>query len=135
MRAVDTNVLVRALTGDDDVQSPVARAFIKHNAPVWVPHTVLAETIWVLESVYGCGKAQLLDALKGIIDNKDLALEDPSVARAAVALYASKGKSSFDDFLILEIARKAGHLPLATFDKVLGKSEGALHLATKGVVP
>jgi predicted nucleic-acid-binding protein len=130
MRSVDTNVLVRALTGDDAVQSPAARAFIKSNAPVWIPQIVLAETIWVLESVYDCGKAQLLDALKGIIDNKDLALEDPTIARAAVALYESKGKAGFDDFLILEIARKAGHLPLATFDKALGKSEGALHLAT-----
>jgi predicted nucleic-acid-binding protein len=125
MQAVDTNVLVRALTGDDPVQSPVAAAFISDNGPVWVSHVVLVETVWVLESVYDCGKPQLVEALKRIIDNKDLALEEPTVARAALANYQGKTKASFDDCLILEIARKAGHVPLATFDKALGKSEGA----------
>ena len=56
MRSVDTNVLIRALTGDDPVQSPAAGAFIQANAPVWVSLVVLVETIWVLESVYDCGK-------------------------------------------------------------------------------
>jgi len=58
MRSVDTNVLVRALTGDDPAQSPAARAFIRENGPVWVAQVVLVETLWVLESVYGCGKPQ-----------------------------------------------------------------------------
>ena len=130
MRAVDTNVLVRALTGDDTVQSPAAKAFIRSNAPVWISHVVLVQTIWVLNSVYGCGKPQLIEALKRIIDNKDMAMEEPSVARAALALYESTGKASFDDCLILEIARKAGHLPLATFDRALGKTDGAQPLIT-----
>ena len=124
MRAVDTNVLIRALTGDDFVQSPAAEAFIRDHAPVWVSHVVLVETVWVLESVYDCGKSQLVEAMKRIIDNKDLSLEDPAVVRAALALYQVKGKVTFEDCLILEIARKAGHLPLATFDKALGKFEG-----------
>lgn len=125
MRAVDTNVLIRALTGDDFVQSPAAEAFIRDHAPVWVSHVVLVETVWVLESVYDCGKPQLVEAMKRIIDNKDLSLDDPAVVRAALALYQSKGKVTFEDCLILEIARKAGHLPLATFDKAFGKFEGA----------
>ncbi len=125
MQAVDTNVLVRALTGDDPGQSPAAAAFIQGHAPVWVSHVVLVETVWVLESVYDCGKPQLVEALKRMVDNKDLALEDPAVLRSALALYESKGKVHFEDCLILEIARQSGHLPLATFDKALGKCEGA----------
>lgn len=125
MRAVDTNILVRALTGDDPVQSPAAEAFIQANAPVWVSHVALVETVWVLDSVYDCGKPQLIEALKRIIDNKELALEEPTVVRSALARYQSKGKIHFEDCMILEIARKAGHLPLATFDKALGKSDGA----------
>lgn len=125
MRAVDTNVLIRALTGDDSGQSPVAEAFIRDNAPVWVSHVVLVETVWVLESVYDCGKPQVGEAMKRILDNKDMALEEPAVVRAALALYQSRGKVNFEDCMILEIARNAGHLPLATFDKALGKFEGA----------
>jgi predicted nucleic-acid-binding protein len=129
MRSVDTNVLVRALTGDDPVQGALAVAFIRDHAPVWVSHAVLLETVWVLESVYGCGKPQLAEALKRIIDNRELSLEEPAVARAALALYQAKGKVTFEDCLILESARKAGHLPLATFDKALGRLEGALSLS------
>ena len=125
MRAVDTNVLVRALTGDDPIQSPAAEAFIKANAPVWVSHITLVELIWVLDSVYGCGKPQLVEALTRIVDNKELALEDPDVVRSAIGLYQTKGKIHFEDCMILEIARKAGHLPLVTFDQALGKTEGA----------
>lgn len=125
MRSIDTNILVRALTGDDKVQSPAAVAFIQQNGPVWISHAVLMETMWVLEAVYNQAKPQLVKALARISDNKDLALEEPAVVRAALLLYQSKGKLDFEDCLILEIARKAGHLPLSTFDKVLAKTEGA----------
>jgi len=125
MQAVDTNVLVRALTGDDLRQSPAAEAFIRDHTPVWVSHVVLVETVWVLESVYVCGKPQVVKAMTRIIDNKDLILEEPAVVRAALALYQSNRKVHFEDCMILEIARRAGHQPLATFDKALGKLPGA----------
>ena len=129
MRAVDTNVLIRALTRDDPGQGPLAETFIRDYAPVWVSHLVLVETVWVLESVYGCLKPQLVGALARIIDNRELILEEPTVVRAALSLYQTQGKVQFEDCMILEIARRAGHLPLATFDKALGKAEGALILS------
>jgi predicted nucleic-acid-binding protein len=125
MQAVDTSLLVRALTRDDSRQSPAAEAFIRDQAPVWISHVVLVETIRVLESVYGCTKPQLIEAMTRIVDNKDLFLEEPSIVRAALALYQTEKKVHFEDCITLESARKAGHLPLATFDKALGRLEGA----------
>lgn len=125
MRSVDTNILIRALTMDDKVQSPAAAAFIQQNGPVWISHAVLLETMWVLESVYDQAKPQLVLALARISDNKALALDDPTVVRAALDLYRSRGKLDFEDCLILELARAAGHLPLTTFDKTLAKADGA----------
>ena len=125
MRAVDANVLIRALTGDDPVHRRMAREFIRVSGSVWVSHVVLIETVWVLDSVYGCEKRQLVEALGRILDNKELALEDPAVVRAALTLFRSKAKVGFSDCMVLERARSAGHLPLATFDKALGKAEGA----------
>jgi predicted nucleic-acid-binding protein len=128
MRAIDTNVLVRVLTGDDAAQSGTAAAFIQAEGPAWVSHVVLVETIWVLESVYERSKAQLVEALHRILDNRELAVEDTAVACAALDRYQGRGKLDFGDCLILEIARKAGHLPLATFDKALGRTPGAYQL-------
>ena len=51
MRAVDTNVLVRLIVRDDPAQVDRAEAFVARGA--WVSLLVLAETIWVLKSVYG----------------------------------------------------------------------------------
>jgi len=129
MRSVDTNVLVRVLTGDEALQSPAAEAFVRAHAPVWVSNLVLVETFWVLESVYERTKPQMVEAMRRIVDNKELALEDATVVRAALVRYQTKGKVSFEDCMILEQARKAGHLPLATFDKALGRIEGAESLS------
>ena len=57
MRAVDTNVLVRLIVRDDPAQVEKAESFVAHGA--WVSQTVLAETVWVLESVYGLDRAQI----------------------------------------------------------------------------
>src|SRR5438270_521369 len=51
MLAVDTNVLVRLIVRDDPSQVRVAEEFVSKGA--WVSHPVLAETVWVLDSVYG----------------------------------------------------------------------------------
>ena len=51
MRAIDTNVLVRLIVRDDSAQVERAEAFVAQGA--WVSQLVLAETVWVLDSVYG----------------------------------------------------------------------------------
>ena len=51
----------------------------------------------------------------------------PQVA-AALTAFRARPKLGFVDCLILEIARKAGHLPLGTFDRELGKLDGAERL-------
>jgi predicted nucleic-acid-binding protein len=50
MRAVDTNVVIRLVTGDDPAQMVLAESFIANGA--WVPFLVLAEAIWVLHTVF-----------------------------------------------------------------------------------
>ena len=52
MRAVDTNVVVRYLTGDQPEQAARAREVFRAGQ-VFVSTTVLLESDWVLRSVYG----------------------------------------------------------------------------------
>lgn len=60
MLAVDTNVLVRLLARDDVSQVRAAEASITKGA--WVSQLVLAETLWVLDSVYDLSRAQIATA-------------------------------------------------------------------------
>jgi predicted nucleic acid-binding protein len=56
---------------------------------------------------------------------KRYAREDANVVAAALEYFRAKPSMGFSDSLIVEIARKAGHLPLGTFDGALGKFDGA----------
>lgn len=121
MRAVDTNVLVRVVTRDDPRQLASAEAFLAKGA--WVSHLALAELIWVLESVYVLKPAQIAVAVDMLLAHEHLAIQDSDVVEAALRTFRSSG-IGFTDCLLLATARKAGHLPLGTFDRRLSKLDG-----------
>jgi predicted nucleic-acid-binding protein len=126
MRAVDTNVLVRLVTRDDPRQVKAAEAFVAKGA--WVSHLVLVESMWVLSSVYERGPSEIATAVEMLLSHKHLTLQDPDVVVAALAHYFERPAIGFSDCLVLEVARKAGHLPLGTFDQNLSKLDGIQRL-------
>lgn len=126
MRAVDTDVLVRLVTRDDARQVAAAEAFVDNGA--WVPHLVLAEAMWVLASVYDLEPAEIAIAVEMLLNHKELKLQDSDVVAAALEQFRKRPKLGFSDCLVLEIARAAGHSPLGTFDRELGKLNGAQRL-------
>lgn len=126
MRAVDTNVLVRVLIRDDARQAVAADAFVARGA--WVSHLVLAEALWILRSVYDVDHERVANAVEMLLGHESFALQDPDVVAAALAQYRRRPTLRFSDCLILEIARKAGHVPLGTFDRELSKLDGAERL-------
>jgi len=130
MRAVDTNILVRVITRDDAQQVAAAEAWIEAGA--WVSHLVLAEVSWVLESVYDLEPGQIATAFEMLLDHKQLSLQDNDVVARALAHFRKRPSLGFSDCLVLEIARSAGHLPLGTFDRGLGKLDGANLLRKHG---
>jgi predicted nucleic-acid-binding protein len=126
MRAVDTNVLVRLMTRDDPRQVAAAEAFVAPGA--WVPHVVLVEAVWVFVSVYGLEPAAVATAVDMLLNHQDLTVQDGDVVTAALDQFRAKPAVGFSDCLVLEVARKAGHLPLGTFDRSLARLDGAQRL-------
>lgn len=127
MRAVDTNVLVRLVVRDDARQAASAEAFIAKGA--WVSHLVLAETAWVLSEVYELHAADVAKAIGMLLRHKSITLQDGDTVTAALTHFISKPSLGFSDCLVLETARKAGHLPLGSFDRNLSKLEGVERLS------
>jgi predicted nucleic-acid-binding protein len=123
MRAIDTNVLVRLVTRDDEQQVAAAEAFVEKGA--WVPQLAVAEATWVLSAVYDLDARAIATAVEMLLNHKDLTLEGSEVVAYALERFRKRPALGFSDCLMLEAARKAGHLPLGTFDRVLGKLEGA----------
>jgi predicted nucleic-acid-binding protein len=126
MRAVDTNVLVRLIARDDHKQVSGAESFVAHGA--WVSHVVLVEAVWVLASVYELEAPAIATAVEMLLNHRDLTIQDSDAVAAALEQYRVRPAVSFSDCLVLEVAHKAGHLPLATFDRDLGKLDGAQRL-------
>lgn len=126
MRAVDTNLLVRLLTRDDVKQAAAAEVFIEKGA--WVSHLVLAETRWVLDEVYNRSPSQISNAVELLLNHKSLILQDSDAVALALDNFRSRPSLGFSDCLVLEIACKAGHLPLGSFDRNLAKLDGVQRL-------
>ena len=126
MRAVDTNVLVRLIARDDARQVAAAEAYVANGA--WVSHLVLAETIWVLASIYERGRAEIGSVIDGLLRHQTLTLQDADVVEAALQDYRASRKVGFSDCLLVHVARKAGHFPLGTFDRELGRQAGTERL-------
>lgn len=82
MIAVDTNILVRLLTGDDPRQSAAARALFAAE-PIWIAKTVLLETDRVLTSRYGFERSAIHGAFTKLLGLQNVQAEDePGVAAA-----------------------------------------------------
>jgi predicted nucleic-acid-binding protein len=126
MRAVDTNVLVRLMTRDDARQVAVAEAFVANGA--WVPHLAVAEATWVLAAVYDRPPQAIATAIEMLLNHEHLTVQDSETVAAAVAQFRQRPKVGFSDCLMVEVARKAGLTPVGTFDRDLGRIDGAQRL-------
>jgi predicted nucleic-acid-binding protein len=126
LRAVDTNVLVRLITHDDARQLAAAEDFV--SAGAWVPHIALAEASWVLASVYELQPRAIATAIAMLLNHRDLSVQEPEVVTAALETFRRRPSLGFSDCLLLEVAKKAGHLPLGTFDRDLARLEAVTRL-------
>jgi len=132
MGAVDTSVLVRLLTRDDEAQTAAAEMLVAPGA--WISQLVLVETLWVLESVYDVDVRGRAKAVEMLLSHRELTVQDPDVVERALGHFRKRPSLGFSDCLVVEAARKAGHGPLGTFDRELARVEGAepLHARPAG---
>ncbi len=119
MLGIDTNVLIRYLTRDNQPLYENARRLIDREVakgkPVLVSLLVLLQTEWVLRSRYEMAKAEIIAAFSALLDTADLAFEDePSLE---TAIYTWKESAvDFADCLIDARNRRLGCRATATFD-------------------
>lgn len=114
MNAVDTNVVVRFLVHDDLKQSAAADRIFA-SGPVWIAKTVLLETEWVLEKLYGYPQRAIREALLGLLGLKNVHIEDAGDVAAGLAL-AFQGIELAD---ALHLAGRPQGAAFMSFDQAL----------------
>jgi predicted nucleic acid-binding protein len=115
--AVDTNVVMRLLVNDDRQQGTVARALFE-SEEVWIGVTVLLESAWVLESIYGLGTKDVVKALRGVLGLPNVRAENAAAVAAALGA-AGSGLELAD---ALHLARSPESAEFATFDRGLSRA-------------
>ncbi|MBK7742258.1 MAG: type II toxin-antitoxin system VapC family toxin [Betaproteobacteria bacterium] len=127
MLGLDTNVLVRFLVRDDEVQFERARKLIKREVAagrrVFVSQLVLLETEWVLRSRYGLPKDLIIEAVSGLLGATDVRFEDEPAIEEALFLWKD-ATADFADCLIGARNRRLGCRATTTFDAKASKLPG-----------
>lgn len=133
MIAVDTNILVRALTDDSSAveQTALARKLIQQSGQVFVAQIVQVEFAWVLGCAYKLPKADLLAALETLLADDAYCLQEEDHFRKALKYFQS-GNAGFADALIA-VESQAKQLELWTFDRKLGNQPGVVRLTEQSL--
>ena len=114
----DTNVLVRAMTGDDARQSKIARAALAKADVVALALPALCELVRVLSQGYNIPAAEIADAIRRLINGATVAVNRPAV-EAGLALLDAGG--DFADGIIAYEGNWLGAEIFVSFDKKAAK--------------
>ena len=119
MIGLDTNVVVRYITQDDDIQSHVASRLFDSLSPAepgYISLVALIETVWVLRSYYGASRQQIHGVIERLLRARGVAVERSDLVWLALSDYA-RGKADFSDYLVERSGRSAGCEYTVTFDR------------------
>ncbi len=114
MKAVDTNVLVRAFQVDDPVAAAIAQKALANADRLYISTATLCELVWVLRSTYGRRRQDVAGILEELIESEGVVMERGQ-ARAGLDMLERGG--DFADGVILHDALLAGADPVLTFDR------------------
>lgn len=127
MLGIDTNVLVRFLVRDNEVQFEKARKLIKREVAagscVFVNQLVLLETEWVLRNRYSLAKNLIIQGISGLLDASDVRFEDEPAVEEALFIWKDSA-ADFADCLVGAKNRRLGCRATATFDMKASKLPG-----------
>jgi predicted nucleic-acid-binding protein len=122
--ALDTNLLVRLLTGDDPEQARRVADLIDASPACFVPITVVLELEWVLRGAYRLERGAVIAALEGLMAIRQVHLEQEDLVRQALAWH----QQGLDFADALHLLRSEGCARFATLDRALAKTTAGLQL-------
>ena len=135
MIAFDTNVVVRLIVQDDKAQAELARRVLEEACEAgercFLSDPVLCELEWVLDSVYGASRQDILAAVQDLVSRDIFLFEDHDALCRALDAY-DRGKGDLSDYLIGAKGQARGARAIFTFDRALRDQAGFVVL--KGLI-
>jgi predicted nucleic acid-binding protein len=117
---VDTNILVRHLTGDPPAQARRATRYLEAADELLLPDLIAAEVAYVLESYYEVPRGQVAEALRAIVAFPSIRMVDADLLRRAVEVYEVH-RLDFADAYLVASAERTGVGVIASFDRSIDR--------------
>jgi predicted nucleic-acid-binding protein len=130
MIGLDSNVILRAITGDDSAHSTLARRFLatlSSNRPGVINSVVLVEIAWTLRARHKYPKREILKHIETIMRSSAYHIVDRDAVSEALQV-SSQNPVEFADALIGEINRLVGCATTMTFDEGASQAPGFTQL-------
>jgi predicted nucleic-acid-binding protein len=117
---VDTNVLVRHLTGDPPAMATRATAFLANEPELYLADLVVAETVYVLESFYKAPRKQSAETMRSLVAMRSMVTVDPALLVRAIEVYEVE-RIDFAEAYLVACAESTGIKRVASFDRTLDR--------------
>ena len=117
---VDTNVLIRHLTGDPPELAARATRYLAAADELLLPDLILAEVACVLESFYEAPRAQVATTLRAVLAYPAIRVLDADLLQRAVEIYEIH-RLDFADAYLVASAERTGIGVIASFDRSIDR--------------
>ena len=124
MIGLDTNILARYFTRDDETQWQQVVDLLNSGETFFIPYIVLCELVWLLQGKrYAYAKLEILQLVETMLHTPEFEFESRSVIYQAIQL-TRQGRADFSDYLIGILAQNQGCRETVTFDQKLREQPG-----------
>jgi predicted nucleic acid-binding protein len=117
---VDTNILIRHLTGDPPGQAARATRFLTTADELLLADLVVAEVVYVLESFYEVPRARVAELVRAIVAFPTVVVLDPAMLLRALEVYETARLDFAEAYLVAQ-AERSGVGVVASFDRAIDR--------------
>jgi predicted nucleic acid-binding protein len=117
---VDTNILVRHLTGNPADMAARATAYLADADDLYLTDLIVAETVYVLESFYEAPRDQVADAMRSLVSMRSVVTVDPALLLRAIEVYETD-RLDFAEAYLVACAESTGVGRVASFDRSIDR--------------
>jgi predicted nucleic acid-binding protein len=117
---VDTNILIRHLTGDPPEMAARATAYLASASQLFLVDLVVAETVYVLESFYRAPRAQIASSIRSLLAYGAIVTVDPALLLRAIEIY-EQDRLDFAEAYLVACAETTGIGVIASIDQSIGR--------------
>ena len=117
---VDSNILVRHLTGDPPAMAARATAYLENESQLLLTDLIVAETVYVLESVYEVPRTRVAGAMRSLVGFPSVISVDPTLLLRTLEMYEMDGVHFAESYLVA-CAETTGVNRVASFDRSIDR--------------